>query len=170
MRNLVICLCTIAILSGSAFAQEETKKKRRNRKRGNQSPVMALMKDIELTDEQKEQLKPIAKEFDPKLMEINKENQSFLTDDQKKAQSEVRKANKEAGLKGKEAQAKLTAALNLTDEQKTQRKETQKKRMTVMKELRGKLAEILTDEQKTKVQGMQPRGKGKRKRKNKSAA
>lgn len=120
-------------------------------KKAKQSPVMALLKEAELTDEQKPKVEAVAKTFDPKLQENSQASMDLLTAEQKKARAAIQKKNRDGGVKGKEARAALDAALNLTAEQKEKTAVLTKQRTEILAQLRKELTPILTPEQLKKV-------------------
>lgn len=97
-----------------------------------------VLKDLNLTDEQKAKLKDLRKEFEPKFKATV---DSVLTPDQKKARDEAMKTSKKGGL--------FTTTLKLTDEQKTKLRESL---TPVEKELHAKTAAILTPEQEKQLE------------------
>jgi gas vesicle protein len=116
---------------------------------------------LTIADEQKPKFAELCKEFGPKMKDVMKKNQDVLTPEQKKAQAEAVKAAKEAGKKGKEIDAAIAAVVTLTDEQKAQRAEIKKEMGGLEKELRGKLMDVLTDEQKEQIKKKAAEGKKK---------
>ncbi len=108
------------------------------------------LKPVTLTEEQKSKLEALKKEYEPKLKEAYaKEN--ALSPEQKKAGEEARKAAQAAGKKGQDLKDAVAAAQKETDDQKKQRKDGNKLRLAVEKELRGKIMDLLTPEQKAQL-------------------
>ena len=158
--RIVTVLALAVLIAGNAMAQEEKKKgkgaraekaagakKEAGKRQGAQLPIQFL-KDITLTEDQEAKLAEIKKALAPKFAEIRKKTQEVLTEEQQKARMEAMKAAREAGTKGPEIEKTVAEALNLTDEQKEQMAEIKKLTMEFQKELRAKVEEILTDEQK----------------------
>ncbi len=108
------------------------------------------LKPVTLTDEQKSKLDTLEKEYEPKLKDAYAK-QDVLSPEQKKAGEEAKKAAKADGKKGKELNAAVAAAQKETDDQKKQEKEANKQRLAVEKELRGKVMDLLTPEQKAQI-------------------
>jgi Spy/CpxP family protein refolding chaperone len=104
-----------------------------------------MLKGLDLTADQKAKVKEVGKEFHSKMKAAA---DSVLTDEQKTARDEAVKAAKDAGKKGREVQKAAHDAVKLTAEQKTKMKDAMK---PVDKEIREKLMDILTDEQKAQV-------------------
>ena len=162
VTRVVLLLAIAAMLTAPMAAQENEKKKKRNKgKRQPQNPVMAMLKQIELSDDQKPQIEEIAKEFGPKLMALQKKNTEILTEEQVKARREVQAELRKKGTKGREAQKAVTDALKLTAEQKSQMESVQKERRALQQQVVAKLNEVLTDDQKAKVPALK-RGKGRK--------
>jgi hypothetical protein len=103
---------------------------------------------IELTDQQKEKLEALRKEYTPQLQEIDAKIKKILTPERQKAAEAAVKTAKEAGKKGKELAEARNAALNLSAEEKAQLKELSEPRGKLVKEIVGKKQALLTDEQK----------------------
>lgn len=108
-------------------------------------------KGLTLTDEQKAKLDPLKKECGPKLMDLMKKRDAIFTAEQKQARSDALKAATKEGKKGRDLFAAGEAAVTLTAEQKTKMAEVRKEIGAVEKDLRAKLADILTPEQKEQV-------------------
>ena len=113
--------------------------------------VFVFPKVVEPTDEQKTKLAALRTELGPKLLEAQKATAAVLTPEQRKIRRETTKANKDAGLKGKEARAAVMAALKLTDDQKKALETAEKTQAEVRKGIDEKILALLTDEQKAKV-------------------
>jgi hypothetical protein len=118
MKTFVKALMVLGMVGmiGLAFAQE----KKGGKKKGN-NPAAGLLKKVDglgdLTAEQKEKIAKIKEEHEPKLAAAAKKVNDALTPDQRRARQEAQKAARQAGKKGKEAQAEIAAAMKLTDEQ-----------------------------------------------------
>ncbi len=97
-----------------------------------------VLKDLNLTDEQKTKLKDLRAKYGP---------DSVLTDEQKKAKTDAVEAAKKDGKKGFELLKAGRDAVKLTDEQKTKLKESLK---TLMEESK----KILTPEQQEKLKSL----------------
>lgn len=160
------CISSLLLLSfvfcvTSAPAQQEKGKKKKDGPNQAVEAAFALLKDIDLTADQKEKFDALKKEYGPKLSELSQKVNGIYTADQKKARQEAAKEAKDSGKKGKEAKAAVDAAIKLTDEQKKQIDEVQPKLEALQKEIREKLTGLLTDDQKAKL----PKAKGAKKAK-----
>lgn len=171
--QLTLALTVAFAMLAPAIAQDAEKKKGKNKgkkQRGASASVMALIKGVKLTDEQKPKVEALAKEWGPKLAAANKKKQEILTDEQKKAQQDARKKAAADGKKGRDLQKAVSASYTLSAEQKTKytaaTKETNELRTAILK----KVSELLTDEQKAKIPALNKKnkdgkkGKGKKKK------
>ena len=111
-----------------------------------------MLAGLEISDDQKAKLGEIQKEFGPKLLEAMKAMDGILTPEQKQARAEAGKAARDAGKKGKEMADAVEAALKLSDDQKAKFTEARKQMGEIEKGLRAKVTEVLTAEQKAKLQ------------------
>lgn len=159
-RNL-ICLTLIAVVAGSAVADE--KKKKANRKKNANAPTATkrYVKDMELTAEQKEKIAAIDNQFSAKFKELAAKRRAILTDDQRTAQRDAQKAAKAAGKTGADARKAVTAAVKLTDEQNTAMKAHTKIQQGLNGEIIAALKKVLTAEQQEKLPKVRNAGKRK---------
>ena len=164
-----LCVMLVLAVAVSVSADETKGKKKKGNKKG-PSPTARFVEKLELTDVQKEQAAAIDKEFAPKLAEINKTRLAMLTDEQKTAEKEARKAAKDADKTPAESRKAVDEALKLTDDQKAKMKDIQKQNT----ELNGKIVEalkkFLTAEQIEKLPKVGRGKKGGEKKKKKAAA
>lgn len=149
VRATVVFGLMLSMLASVGSAQEaKGKGKKKDAAAGGQQ-VFQLPKEITLTDDQQTKLEALKKEHSPKLAELAKKLDDGITDDQKKARREAIAKAKADGKKGKEAQAEIEAALNLTDEQKKKRAETQPEMAKLQLSIKEQIHALLTDDQKT---------------------
>ena len=167
--TLLLAICTAIIAPTLAQDKQKRKKGKGNRKgQAASKSVMSLVKDVNLTADQKPKVAAIAKEWGPKLQAATKKRNGILTAEQKKAQSAARKQAVKDGKNGREAQKAAMDALKLTKEQKEKFTAAQKEYRELRASVVKKIGELLTDEQKAKVPGLRKRkGKGKGKGKGK---
>lgn len=174
LRNL----CVLAlIVSLSAFpAMADQAKKKGKKPGGKKKPAAAAVEKLvpkavaeTLTDEQKAKIEAIAKEYQPKLNELKKKLAGVVTPQQRKARAEALKKARQEGKKGKEALKAAEEAAGLSEDQKKQVKDIQKQIAELTRELRAKIAEVLTPEQRAKLpgqkKGKKPASKSKKKKK-----
>jgi hypothetical protein len=142
--RIALCLAVSALIALPVMAQEKKKAKRT----GENAPVFQLPKTITLTAEQQAKLDAVKKEYGPKVVAAQDKVSAALTAEQRKARQEAQKAAKEAGKKGKELKAAVDAAVTLSDDQKKQLEAAEGEMKTLSNEIRGKISEFLTAEQK----------------------
>lgn len=134
-----------------AKVQEPRKKaERQGRVTVTVSPLdrILTMQDLKLTDEQKTKLGALKTEYTAKLQNAWKATADVLTEEQKKARDAALKTAREAGKKGRELMEAAQAAVQLTDAQKAELEKAREQAANMVKELREKVNEILTPEQK----------------------
>ncbi len=147
---LVALMLTVAL----PLAADEKKAKKERKKRP--SAAAAFLKRVakaELTEEQVAKIKEIAAGLQEKVAAATKK--AGLTAEQRKARAAAQKKAKADGLKGKEAQAAVAQATNLSQDQKEALGEAQAARRA----LNRALLEVLTKEQKGKAGIGKRRGK-----------
>ena len=143
--SAVLALAVSLAIVGNLSAEEKKKGQRSDR------PMMGMMhmfEGVDLSEEQKANFKELWKGYMPKLKAVGEKMGDILTEEQKTARAEARKAAIEAGKKGKEIRDAVQDAVKLTDEQKAKFAELRKERQALRKELREKSMEIMTPEQK----------------------
>ncbi len=152
----VLVLALVLAMAAPLMAQREGrrregKKPRPEKKEPRPFMFQGLLKEIELTAEQKAKLEQLKKEMGPKLMEARKKMQGIFTQEQRKARAEAQKAAKAAGKKGREIRAALEAAVKLTEEQKAKLAAAKKAAGELQKQVREKIMALLTPEQKEAI-------------------
>lgn len=159
-RGFVLGLAAglIAVTTLSADAQE---KKGKKNAAGAGSQAFQLPKEITLTAEQQTKLDALKKEHGPKIAELTKKVDDILTSEQVQARKDAAAKAKTDKLEGKSRREALESALKLTPEQKTKWDAANKDLQAKTTEVRGKIAEFLTDEQKAKAPNLVPKGKKK---------
>jgi Skp family chaperone for outer membrane proteins len=159
-RGFVLCL-TAGLVFGLSLPGVAQEKKKKNANAGANQQAFQLPKEITLTAEQQAKLDALKKEYGPKLAELQKKASDLLTDDQKQARTDSQAKSKSEKLKAKDAREALMAALKLTPEQQTKWDALQKEIQATTQEVRGKIADFLTDEQKAKAPNLVPKAKKK---------
>jgi Spy/CpxP family protein refolding chaperone len=152
--STVLALAVSLAIASSLFAQDKEKKApREGRGRGGaMDRIDGMVRNLNLTDDQKAKLEEIKKEYAPKFKEAAEKSEGILTPEQKTARKEAMKAAREAGKRGPEVRKEIEAAMKLTDEQKAKMADARKAMEALQKEVRGKVMEILTPEQKAKLE------------------
>jgi len=174
MNFVVGSLVALMAVSSAAAAQRGKERKGRARPNRRLQTLTNLLKNIELTDEQKPKVAELQKEFAPKFAALRDNQNAALTKEQKTARQDAMKKAKESGKKYAQALKEVEASLNLTEEQKKKLDDIKKQRQELNKQLRAKLLPLLTDEQKAKLpalrgqrgkkQAGERKGKGRRKK------
>jgi Spy/CpxP family protein refolding chaperone len=152
MRIAVSILLAVAVSLmgvGKAWAAKEKKA----HDHGN--PLFSAVEKLNLTDEQKAKVADLKKEYGPKLKEAHDQMDSILTPEQKKDRDEALKAAK--AEKKRLSPKELGEVMKLTDEQKAKMAEAGKANHALYKEVRDKVMEILTPEQKDQLKAMAPK-------------
>lgn len=161
LSKLLVAGCALSIFA-AVFAAQDSQGQEKKKKKG--SPAAAMKKKLDdagLGADALEKAKKIVDEHAPKIAEAQAKVDGILTDEQKKARGAAQKAAKDAGKKGKEAQAEVTAALKLTDEQKGKMEEANKALTEATNARNAALASVLSPEELGKI-GI----KGKKKKNN----
>jgi Spy/CpxP family protein refolding chaperone len=153
----LLAVALVLLIAAAAVAQEKPKKKRRGRLGPTGQAVLRLdrlhtaLEELDLTEEQKEELKKLRETLGPKAKEIFGKMQDVLTEEQKSAGEAAMREAKESGKKGRALFEAIEAALKLTDEQKEKMDkiapDVSALQRQAMKEIRG----ILTPEQQEKL-------------------
>ncbi len=158
MSVIRFALATVAMLVLAAPVHAEDAKKADKAAKGAAKKqaealdtVFMFPKVVEPSEEQKTKLAALRTELGPKLTEAQKAVATVLTPEQRQIRRDTTKANKDAGLKGKEARAAVMAAMKLTDEQMKSLDTAEKAQAEVRKGIDEKILALLTDEQKAKV-------------------
>lgn len=148
MKSVVRTLLTLALAVVVASPLLAGEGKRGKKAAKQQDPAAGILKSLEkaeLTPEQVAKIKELATAAAPKIKAA--EDKAPLTPEQKKARQEAQAKAKADGKTGKEAQAAVDAAVNLTDEQKAAQKEANELRAALRKEA----VALLTADQKAKA-------------------
>lgn len=119
-----------------------------------------MFKGLDLTDEQKTQIKELRKEYGPKLKDARPNMDSLLTEEQKQARAEAMEAAKAAGKEGRDVRKDVREAVKLTDEQKAKLAEGREAAVAARKELHEKVLAILTPEQQAQLKEKHQHRKG----------
>lgn len=143
----VVGLLLLALIAPLSAADDAAKGKK-NAFEQQVARRFTLPDAISLTAEQKTKLDEIKKEFASKVQEAIEKREAPLTAEQKQARQAAQKAARQAGKKQKEAHEAGVAALKLSGEQLKQYTAAEEALKKVDEEVRGKIAGILTDEQK----------------------
>lgn len=146
---LSLVLALLAVITSSLLAQDAKGKKKRNANAATPRQLKDVedkLSSLELTDEQKKKVDDLLASYKQKFADIQAKVPK-LSKEQRQTQKEVTEKAKAEGKKGKQLQAEIAAALNLTDEQKKQREQAGKERQELTALLKKELASVLTPEQ-----------------------
>jgi Spy/CpxP family protein refolding chaperone len=146
--STMLALAVSLVIVGNLLAADEKEGKHARRQPTGQGDLFpaAMLKSLNLTDDQKAKVKEVMSEYGPKLKEAR---ESILTADQKKARDDAAKAAKDAGKKPAEVFRAAMTAVTLTDDQKAKMKETV---APLRKEAIEKVTALLTPEQQEQLQ------------------
>lgn len=165
-RNLFLIAVLSAVFVLPAVAQDEQKKKQRNR--GNNRMVTQFLKQLEpakLTDVQVAKVKEMAKEANEMMASIRKD--AGITAELMKKRTEIAKKMQGSDKKAKDRVAAINKEAGLTEAQAAAFQKANQTRMAFQRKVVG----MLSDEQKEKLserlqkmaKGGQQRAKGKKK-------
>jgi len=160
----VLSVVMLAVLVAANADAADKKKKKADAKKGPSGLQLAqrLLKDIELTDEQKEQVEKIGQQYVAKLAAARKAISEAVPADVRKARAEALKAAKAAGKKGKQLREAVDGAVTIPEAVKQAVQEAQEGMKATLSEFRTAVIGVLTEEQKAKLP---KQGKGKKKKK-----
>ena len=147
----MLALIVSLMIVGNVSAAEEKKADASKETRHVENSVMEMFNALNLTDEQKGKAQEISKEFGVKFKEAVGKMESILTAEQKAARTEAIKKAQAEGKTGPELGRAVSAAVVLTDEQKTKMGEATKEMIALQKDFLGKTMALLTPEQKNQL-------------------
>src|SRR5208282_1887325 len=114
--------------------------------------IKSAVEGLDLSDDQKEQLGKVRDGFEPKREAIQEKVAEVLTEDQKQNVKDAMESAQQSGKKGRELYQSLEASVKLTDEQKQKIEPIGKELQSLVNETMKQVREILTLEQKAKLQ------------------
>ncbi len=171
MKSLRIASATaiVVLIAAVAMAAEEGKSKEKKGPR--LSPIAQTMlridriksavEGLDLSEDQKEKLGKIRDDFETKKDGIQEKLAGVLTEDQKQIAKDTMDSAKQSGKKGREVYQSIEASLKLTDEQKQKMEPIGKELQKLVNDTMKQVMEVLTPDQKEKLQ--QKMGSGKKK-------
>jgi Spy/CpxP family protein refolding chaperone len=125
---------------------EAAKEERQERRAEGLAERIAHLGELDLTDDEAAKMAEIRKEYRPKIEQALKQLQGLLTDEQKKARQEALAAGKK--------RREVLEALKLTEEQKEKVQAVGKEVATLVREEMEKIRDVLSAEQKEKLQDL----------------
>ncbi len=168
MRTARITLAiAIALLVTVPTVAQEKKKARGNRLSTVAQAMMRMeklhdvIKGLDLTVEQKEELKKLHEDHGPKMKEMFGKLEDIVTEEQVATAKAAAEKAKEAGKKGRAFFAAVESSIKLTDEQKKKIDELGKEMLVVQRATVKAVTAILTTEQKTKLKATMAAGRKK---------
>ena len=126
---------------------QKTQKTQKTKKQAWPRPL-SFLKGVNLSDDQKAKVEGLLTEYGPKLKADPQALESLLTAEQKKAREDAVAAAKAATAKAKDLRKAAKKAVQLTPEQKAKLAELNKPVKAARQELRQKVLDVLTPEQK----------------------
>ena len=163
MKSLKIATATAVsvLLAVAAMAAEESKPKGKD-KGPKLSPIAQTMlridrikgavEGLDLSDDQKGKLGTVRDDFETKKQAIIDKLTDLLTEDQKQAAKDAMESAKQSGKKGREVYQSIEASLKLTDEQKQKMEPIGKELQGLVNDALKQVTEVLTPDQKEKLQ------------------
>ena len=151
-RYMMIAVLMSAVLSTTAFAQDDSKKPQKKQKNGPQARLSKTMMNhfsvAKMTEDQVASAKKIIAEGMGEWVKLQKDVEAMFTKDQRKTRNETMKQARLDGMSQKDATAKANKAVGMdADALKAfnAKKAQQNKAAT---SLRQKITALLTDDQK----------------------
>ena len=133
----------------AAEAQNAKAGKKGKKAKAKATPAaFVLPAEIALSAEQQAKLDELKTQYADKLADAQKKVNEVFTAEQQAARKTARKDAVAAGKKGKELGAAVDAAVQLSDEQKSNLATAQKEARKLQAEVRKQVVALLTDEQK----------------------
>ena len=125
--------------------------------------LKSAVEGLDLSEDQKEKLGKVRDEFEAKRQAVYEKIADVLTEDQKQIAKDGMESAEQSGKKGREIYQSLEASLKLTDEQKQKMEPIGKEFQSLVNDAMKQVTEVLTPEQKEKLQQkMGPGKKGKK--------
>lgn len=151
IARTMLALAVSLVIVGNLSAAEEKRGPEGKHPRQAMMEHWAMLRGVNLTDDQKAKVDSVKQEYGPKFKEARGKIDAILTEEQRKARDEAVKTAKAAGKRGDEVWKDAKAAVTLTDEQKAKMAEARKGVEALHQEAREKIMAILTTEQKEQL-------------------
>jgi hypothetical protein len=158
MRPLLFSLAAFVLLPTFAAAQsspagaEESPPELASR-------LFAFPKRVHLTFEQELELRALQEEFTPKLAAVQKEIDTIMTPERRAARAEARKKAVSEGKTDAEVAKVVRASAPLSREEKRKYNDALAAKDKLLGEVRRKKLNLLTEEQKARVDQYRPGGR-----------
>jgi len=122
--------------------------------------IKTAVEGLDLSDDQKDKLGKVRDDFEAKRNTIQEKIVEVLTDEQKQIGKEAMDKANQSGVKDRAFYQSLEASLKLTDEQKQKMEPIGKELRSLVTETMKQVTEVLTPEQREKLQQkIGPQGK-----------
>ncbi len=151
-----LCLCFAVVVRGGA---EEKVKGAAKPRVSSAAAAFNAPAPVEWNDEQKKAVEELKNEYETKLSAAFARRDGIYTFEQKKARNSAQKAAKAAGKTPAETREAVTAAVQLTDEQKKDLETAEKELQDLQKVVRGKITELLTPDQRLQIRNAKKKKK-----------
>lgn len=140
--KLGLTISIVALFTATALAQQPNRAVPRQ--------IFAI-RGVEFSKEQQTQVDALQKKYAPQLRDALRKIIGIHTAEQRRARREAIQAARKAGKKGRELQQAVDAAINLTEQQKKQMAEAQKKRNELAAAIQKEIRALLTAEQRQQL-------------------
>ena len=153
-QTIAASIVLILFLSSSVISQERRPDTRRIQQR-RQVPFQQVFQlpGVEFSEDQRAKADDIREKYMPRLMEIQREHDGILTEDQRRQLRRALQDARDSGKRGKDFRDAVDAALKLTDEQKEKMAANQKARFELTGQIQEELRKLLTEEQRRRLRG-----------------
>ena len=159
LKNLLMAVALLALVAVPAAAADKKKEKKPAGPAipGPVKQQLSLLKNIELTELQKQQVKDIETKYTSVFLELQSKLENVQSADERKARNEAAQKAKTEGKKGKDLKAAVDAAAPISDAEKAAMKAAQEEMKAVSKEMKDALLGVLTEDQRAKLNEAKPK-------------
>lgn len=158
MRRLVAMIVAAAMTLAFATAATAGAPPPKGEKEKPVPGVFRFPKHVDVTADQQAKIDALVAKYLPKLRELEEKADAVFTPEQKQARDAARKAAHAEGLRGKEANERVDAAVKLSDELAAKRAEAQQAKKKLEEEIRAEMMTLLTPEQKSAMPNPEKKG------------
>lgn len=155
IATFIVCSAVAFALASPTYAGAPPKKEEKDKP---VPGVFRLPKHLEASAEQQAKIDTLVAKYLPQLRELEEKADGVFTEEQRQARDAARKAAHADGLRGKEANERVEAAVKLSKEQAAKRAEVEQAKKKLEEEIRAEVIGLLTPEQKSALD--QPEKKG----------
>lgn len=144
--NKSITMAIMVLCAASLLADDKPTTNKKKEAKPEPS-VVQIPKELILDSEQKAALAELNAEYLPKLAELKQKQSSVLTEEQKNAMADAKRAAAESGKPKDEIARLLRDAVQLSEDQKQQQSEIKQEFIALNKEIGDKFTKLLRPEQ-----------------------